>query len=262
MNNKIIPNEPVCDIFFVNETDVQRHELYLAEINDQNNNEIKNDKDNKAEKKEKPWRNILSWVMTVFLAFVIAMLINAYVFRASKVQGPSMQPTFYTDDTVFLSKLPYLFDIPEQNDIVVFDSEAVPNPLDPNDTSYTKRNFFTDIRESLQYNLITQKLFSQGIEDKYWIKRVIGVPGDVIYLNDGYVYVNGVAFKDTHTNQADPPDYSVNRLFLKEGEEYAVIVPEDCVFVMGDNRNHSSDSRDIGFVPINAILGKVIVKTY
>ncbi len=195
----------------------------------------------KKKKVKSVGREILSWVLTIVIAFVAAIFINAYLFRISKVSGGSMDKTLHDGQTVFISRAPYFFSQPKYGDIVVFDRAQV------------HRNFFTEIKESLQYNVITLKFTKKNLEHKYWIKRVIGVPGDTIEIQADGVYRNGVLLDEPYINPAEVPKYGswIGKTWvIQEGE----------VFVMGDNRNHSTDSRYIGPITINSILGKVIKK--
>ena len=183
-------------------------------------------------------KEILSWILTFVIAFLVAIIINAYFFRVSKVSGDSMQQTFKDGQTVFLSRAPYIFSEPKYGDVVVFDREQI------------HRNIFVEIKESLKYNIITLSITKRTDEHKYWIKRVIGVPGDTIEIKADGVYRNGVLLKEDYVNPAEIPNYSrhIGKWVVGEGQ----------LFVMGDNRNHSSDSRVIGLITINSVLGKVL----
>ena len=88
---------------------------------------------------------------------------------------------------------------------------------------------------------------SQG--HNVWVKRVIGKSGDVLEFHDHGVYRNGTRLNEPYVNE--PMNFSIEGSFT---------VPEGTVFVMGDNRNHSSDSRFIGPVPIDHVLGNVVIE--
>ncbi len=205
--------------------------------------------------KNKVLRNVLSWIMTIVLALFIAILINTYIIRTSEVSGDSMQQTLQSGDIVFISRLPYIFGEPEYNDIIVFDSSFRTNKNE--DGTIRDRTFLTDIKESFQYNLISYKFFHIAHPNKYWIKRVIGVAGDHIEVKADGIYRNGTLLTEAYVNPDETPDYVKRPIDLRYTD---VIVPEGYVFVMGDNRNHSSDSRSIGVVPESYILGKVVKK--
>ena len=130
----------------------------------------------------------------------------------------------------------------KRNDIVIFDS------------TFRERNFLLEIREAFQYNVISYKLFNVKQPTNYYIKRVIAVGGDTIQILEDGVYVNGTRLEEPYVNPEETPKYTNVSETLKNG----TTVPEGTVFVMGDNRNHSTDSRVIGFVPEGDIIGKVI----
>ena len=197
---------------------------------------VRDDGNKKKKGKKSVGREILSWVLTFVIAFLVAILINAYVFRISTVSGNSMLQSYSDGQTVFISRLPYIFSEPKYGDVVVFDHDQV------------HRNFFVEIKESIQYNIITIKLTKKNLDHKYWIKRVIGVAGDTIEIKEDGVYRNGEKLQEDYVNPNETPRYTLGKWVVGEGE----------IFVMGDNRNHSSDSRVIGTIKINSILGKVI----
>ncbi len=144
---------------------------------------------------------------TLLLAVVLFVIINSLTARV-RVDGPSMEPSYYHNNRVVVLKVAYLFGDIQRGDVIVF--PAPPNP-----------------------------------EEDY-IKRVIGLPGDEVMVADGKVYVNGQALDEPYINA--PPINSMR----------AVNVPEGMVFVMGDNRNVSSDSRSWGPLPIDDIIGKAV----
>lgn len=117
--------------------------------------------------------------------------------------------------------------------------------------------------EYILTNLITLKIgkptrgevivFQAPIDkEKDFIKRVIGIPGDKVLLNGGRVFVNGISLDESNYLSPDVKTYGGN--FLSEGKE--VTVPDNNLFVLGDNRSASSDSREWGFVPFDKLIGK------
>ena len=164
-------------------------------------------------------KNVLEWIKDILIAVVIAALILIFL-KPIIVQQQSMEPNFHAGDYLLTSRQAYrFFGDPERGDVIVFRSEL---------------------------------LDDEGNE-KCLIKRVIGLPGDVVEIKSGYVYVNG--------EEIDEP-------YVKEqgisGEMDAVTVPENELFVMGDNRGVSEDSRSarVGTISEDTIVGKVFVRLY
>lgn len=154
-------------------------------------------------------------IIAVFIAVIIIQFIKPTIIKES-----SMQPTLYENDYIFLSKQAYnLFGDPEYGDIVVFHSEI-------------------DAADGKKKDLI---------------KRIVGLPGDVITVSDGVVYRNTEPLKETYIME----DYTTGQVIEYE-------VPEGMMYVMGDNRRVSLDSRseDIGPVPMDEIIGKAVWKVY
>jgi signal peptidase I len=154
------------------------------------------------------------WVQAIVIAVVLAFLIRTFLFEIILVDGSSMEPTLYDANRIFVYKLAYLTGKPQHGDVVIFKTP-----------------------ENIKYN---------------YVKRLIGLPGDRVRIEDGVVYVNDQPLDEPYT--AAPPynDYM------------EVTVPENAFFVLGDNRNDSKDSRDyrIGFVPMDNLVGKAVWRVW
>lgn len=193
-------------------------------------------------------KEVWEWFYTIFLALVIAFGIKMYLVDIVRVDGPSMFPTLVNNDRLFVTKIGYK---PHQGDIIILDSaykdrtqyyheyEAI------NDTTL---NTFGKLR--LYFKL------PHDLKRKYYIKRIIGMPGDVIDIQDGKVIVNGEILDESYydgvTGITDP------------NTVYPFTVSDNCVFVMGDNRPNSKDSRStsLGEVQFKAIGGRAVFRLW
>jgi signal peptidase I len=150
-------------------------------------------------------RTLWEIAQTVLLSIILFAGINLATTRIL-VQSISMQPTLYESDRVLVNKLAYILGSPTRKDVIVF------NPPLPD-------------------------------MDEPYIKRIIGLPGDVVRISNGQVFVNDLPLQETYL--AAPPSYAGSWS-----------VPPGHVFVLGDNRNNSYDSHYWGVVALDSILGK------
>ena len=173
----------------------------------------------------------------VLMAFVLALIIRTFLFQAFFIPSPSMEPTLIQGDRVLVNKIPYYFHDPRRGDIIVFSN--------PNPEATPSRGFVGGF-----FHWLFQGLGFQQPENEDFIKRVIGLPGDVVEGKHGFVYVNGVKLNEPYLTQHTQPFP-------------ATTVPVDKLFVMGDNRGNSLDSRfGLGFVPLDKVIGKAFVKIW
>ena len=152
------------------------------------------------------------------IVFAIAIFLFVYllVLQPHKIKGASMQPNFPDGEYLLSDKLSYRFGDPERGDVIVFEAP--------------------------------------GANGEEFIKRIIGLPGESVSINDNKVYINSQQLVEDYL----PEDFiTTPGAFLEEGIEKTV--PEDNYFVIGDNRSHSSDSRAWGFVSREAITGRAWV---
>lgn len=173
------------------------------------------------------------------IAFAIALLLKTFVVQAFYIPSASMEETLQIGDRVLVEKVTYRFSEPGRGDVVVFEKDlaALQSPEEED------RNLIQRINESIR------GLFgfpTGGAQD--FIKRVIAVEGDTIEGRDGGVFVNG--------EPVDEP-------YLEPGMETSsfgpVEIPAGSIFVMGDNRGNSDDSRNFGPVPVDTVVGRAFL---
>ncbi len=189
----------------------------------------------------------LEWGKALLVAFTISVLLTVFIMQPFTVSGSSMEPTLEgkdpfdnekVGDKVMVFKSPYLLGAePNYGDVVIINSDVL-------DTTTIKDQFLESpiIRSISGGN-------SEG-EETYWVKRVIGKAGDTLQCRDGIVYRNGEALEEEYL------DSSIQNNFGP------ITIEEGHLFVMGDNRNGSKDSRNIGPVPTENVLGKVVMRFY
>lgn len=202
-----------------------------------------------SDKKTSIGREIWEWTYTIVIAVAIAMIIKGFIFDIVKVDGSSMFPTLVDSDRLIVTKLGYT---PKQGDIIILDS------------TYVKREAYYDMLAaengeeelSIFEKLSAKKDMPDSLKKTYYVKRIIALPGQTLDLIDGKVYVDGELL--------DEPYYDGITSSIDETVEYPITVDDDMVFVMGDNRTRSKDSRssDLGQVPYEAILGKSQVRIW
>ena len=163
-------------------------------------------------------REAKEWGNSILVALVLTLIIRTYVVQAFKIPSGSMYPTLFVGDKLFVNKYLYRFEPPKRGDIVVFKY-----PVDP------KKDF---------------------------IKRLVGLPGEVVEIHDGKIVVGGKVLDDPK---------SFGKFYYYNHEPYGgpddkIKVPENFYYVLGDNSANSTDSRFWGFVPKKNMLGKAIFR--
>jgi signal peptidase I len=159
-----------------------------------------------------PGRNAVIWLRDLSVSVVIAIIVILFLYQPVKVEGTSMTPALVNDERIFINKFVYRFGISDivRGDTIVFWA--------PEDAS------------------------------KSYIKRVIGVPGDVVEIVDGTVILNGKRQEESYIRPEYRDRMSMTRRLIEAGH----------YFVLGDHRNSSNDSRSWGTVSREAIYGKAV----
>lgn len=170
--------------------------------------------------KEKKTKNeTWEWIKALLIAFGLAAIIRVFLFTPIVVDGVSMMPTLENGDRMIVNKIVYTIGEPDRFDIVVFHAE----------------------------------------EQKDYIKRIIGLPGDTVEYQNDVLYINGEPYEEPYLDQYKE-EVAENQLtedftLLDVPRIQSEVVPAGHVFVMGDNRRKSKDSRHIGAVSIDEIIG-------
>lgn len=168
--------------------------------------------------------NILVLGVCVLLAYFIASAVTHYVAHQTWVEGDSMEPTLSNGDSIIIQKVSYYLSSPKRYDVVVF-------PITGMDSS------------------------GKNV-DTYYVKRVIGLPGETVQIKDGKVYINDALLEDDK--------YCLSEILDGGNAAIPITLKEDEYFVLGDNRNMSTDSRSdfVGLVHREDIIGEVFMRIW
>lgn len=194
-------------------------------------------------------KEIWEWTYTILIAVAIAFLIKAFLFDIVKVDGQSMERTLQHGDRLIVTKLGYE---PEQGDIIILDSTYKARER------YFKEEALAEGKQEFGFFVKKIKYFSlpKELKRRFYVKRVIATPGQTVDIKDGRVYVDGEILEEEYYKGETYP--------LGSSTEYPLTVEENTVFVMGDNRGNSTDSRSsaLGLVPYEAVLGKAQIRFF
>ena len=168
---------------------------------------------------------IREWVTVLVVALVIAITVRSLILQQFYISGPSMEATMFQDNRVLVNKLSYRLHDIYRGDVVVFDRVTVDG-------------------EVVQHDDL--------------IKRVIGLSGETISIKDCQVFIDGKLLPEPYLNDYDLAQSSLDdRCRVPLMEE--ILIPENHLFVMGDNRPQSFDSRMFGSIAQNLVVGRAFV---
>jgi len=176
-----------------------------------------------SEKQRTQMRAVWEWVFVVVIAIGAALLIRLFLFQQYYIDGPSMQTTLMPQDRVLVNKLSYKLHDIHRGDVIVFD--RVTNEVQHDDL----------------------------------IKRVMGLPGETLEIRSCIVYINGVQVNEPYLNPEQTSQIEPSARCGSHTDMAPIVVPDHMVFVMGDNRVQSFDSRDFGPINTGKIRGRAFV---
>lgn len=195
-------------------------------------------------------KDILEWIVCILIAFVLALLIRYFIGTPTIVKQSSMYPTLVQNQRLILNRWSRTTkQMPERGDIITFEA--------PSETYVSTDEFDNNV--IARYNNEPTNWFSKfvyyvlEINKESYIKRVIGLPGDHVQIKDGKVYINNEELDEPYL-QDNVTTNMGNGIFSD------LVVPENCVFAMGDNRDHSTDCRAFGCIPLEKIEGTVWIR--
>ena len=210
-----------------------------------------------SEEQKAKLKDIFEWIYCIIIAVVLALLVRYYIGTPTIVSQTSMFPTFNNGDRLILNRLYRTFKtVPQRGDIITFEA---PSGIYMNGTIADLENPVA-IYDNQPEGIIS-KFFYNVVEfgKVSYIKRVIALPGEHIQIKDGKVYINGEELKEEYLPEGTITD-SGARDDYEGGKFLDLVVPEGTVFVMGDNRGNSGDSRKFGCIPYEKIEGKVVLR--
>lgn len=198
-------------------------------------------------------KDALEWVYCLVIAVVLALMFRYFIGTPTIVKQVSMYPTLKQDQRLWLNRwVRTVKKLPDRGEIITFEA--------PSKKTYTESEI--DLSNPVaKYKNSPEGIFSKfsyyvlEIGKESYIKRVIGLPGEHVQIRDGRVYIDGEILDEPYLQSGIVTD-----IFGAGFDDF--IVPEDCVFAMGDNRNHSTDCRAFGCIPLEKIESKVAIRIW
>lgn len=219
-------------------------------MNEENNQVSETVEDTKKTKFNMILKEIAEWVFCFIIAYILYLNINYFIGTMSGVKQVSMQPTAKEGERLIVQRPTIFKKTLQHGDIITFEA-----PIDS--AEYIDENAAGDdnIANYIDYKGLNSFLYNFiGLGKTNYIKRVIGIEGDHIQITeDGQVYRNEGKLEEKYTKDGIT---NIN------GKYVDLIVPDNCVFVMGDNRLESKDSRYFGCIPVEKVNGYILVRVW
>ena len=196
-------------------------------------------------------KEILEWVYCIIIALVLAMLFRYFIGTPTIVKQESMFPTLIQDQRLWLSRWGRTTKtLPSRGEIITFEE---PDKLRYTSSEIDSSNPVAQYEEKSGMKWFIENFLEIG--KRSYIKRVIALPGEHVQIKDGKVYIN-----DEELDEPYLQDGVVTDITGVGFDDF--VVPENCVFAMGDNRNHSTDCREFGCIPLEKIESTVVIRIW
>ena len=199
-------------------------------------------------------KDIIEWIVCIVIALIVAIAFRFYIGTPTIVQMPSMRPTLEPDQRLWLSRWGRTIKrMPERGDIITFEAPRRENiGLSTAEITESALARYTNEPTGLWSKF---SYYVLEIGKTSYIKRVIGLPGERVEIKDGKVYIDGSLYEEKYLQPGVVTD-------MLQGNCTDIIVPEKSVFVMGDNRTQSTDSRSFGCIPLERIESNVWIRIW
>ena len=202
-------------------------------------------------------KEILEWVYCIVIALVLAMLFRYFIGTPTIVKMSSMYPTLEQNQRLWLNRWGRTTKtLPERGEIITFEE---PSKLEYSASEIDLSNPVAQYEERNGWQWFVRNFLEIG--KRSYIKRVIALPGEHVQIKDGKVYINGEELDEPYLQDGIVTD--VQDVIARGSAPFDdFVVPENCVFAMGDNRNHSTDCRAFGCIPLEKIESKVALRIW
>lgn len=192
-------------------------------------------------------REVIEWIICIVIAVVLALAVRHFIFTPTVVRQVSMKETLQNGDRLVLDRWSITRGKGiERGEIITFEApSSTKSTHDENSPVATYTNQPTGIFSKFLYYVLE-------VNKESYIKRVIGVAGDHVLIEDGKVYLNGEELKEEYLAEGMQTP--------RTGHYYDITVPDGYVFAMGDNRTGSKDCREFGCIPLEKIESKVLFR--
>ena len=197
-------------------------------------------------------KEILEWIYCILIALVLAMLFRYFIGTPTIVKQVSMYPTLVQDQRLWLNRWGRTTKtLPQRGQIITFEE---PNKIKyTNESEIDLENPVAQYDEKSGFQWFVNNFLEIG--KRSYIKRVIALPGEHVQIKDGKVYINNEELEEPYLQDGIVTD--VEGIGFND-----FVVPENCVFAMGDNRNNSTDCRAFGCIPLEKIESTVAIRIW